>query len=562
MRKVWNVKTYNSGIQEKLSQSLRISPILARILATRNVFDANEARNFLYGNMSFCHDPFLLKNMGKAVEGINAALCQREKIMIYGDYDVDGITSVALLKLVLDELGADSITYIPNRLEEGYGLNAKAVKFAHHRNIKLIITADCGIGAVEEVNLANSLGIKVIVTDHHEIKREDSPSAFAIINPHQPDCQYPFKYLAGVGVVYKLTQALMKKRFYNLERHLDLVALGTVADVAPQKGENRIFTRYGISVLNNTDKIGLKSLISFSGLAKKQISASHIGYILGPRINAMGRIGSPDVALRLLLTDNKLEADKLAKVLNKENSNRQKIEAKILSEAILKAEREINFKDHRVIVLAKEGWHPGVIGIVASRIQDRYYRPTIMIALKGNTGKGSGRSIDGFHLFNALIFSEDCLLNFGGHEAACGLSIHTENIDKFRDKINGYARDNILDKDLSPRLSIDVDMPLSSLSQELITELNMLEPYGPGNPRPIFVSSGISVRGEPRFIGRNGVKMWVGTEGIACEAISFKRDTIDIPAPGQILDIAYSPSINTWQGIESIQLDLRDVRIG
>ncbi len=561
MQKIWTLRTLNERFREELSGRLNISPILAQLLINRGLCDVQEAHHFLYGDLSACFDPFLLKGMDGACRRIKKAIKNKEKILIYGDYDVDGITSCALLKIVLHSLGADAYTYIPNRLEEGYGLNPSAVKFASDKHIKLIITVDCGIGAIEEVGLANSFGIDIIITDHHQTKKDGMPAAFCIINPHQEGCTYPFKHLAGIGLAYKLSQALMKKRYYFLEKHLDLVALGTVADVAPQKSENRIFTKHGILRLNDTQNLGLKSLIAVSGLGKKDISSSHIGYILGPRINAMGRIGSPDIALKLLLTDNKVEADRLAGILNKENRSRQKIEAEILDEAISKVEREVNFKEHRVIVLAKDGWHPGVIGIVASRIQEKYYRPTILIAIKEDIGKGSGRSIDKFHLFDALMNVKNHLLNFGGHQKACGLSIHKSNISKFRDEINIYAKKNISDTDLFPKIDIDVDIPLSNLNMSFINELALLKPYGPENPRPVFSSSRVMLKDEPRYIGRNGFKMWVTSGGITCEAVSFRRASIDIPKPGQILDIVYSPDINSWGGIDSIQLDLRDIRV-
>lgn len=561
MQKIWNLRTHNERLKNYLSENLNISPVLAQLLINRNICDAEEAQRFLFGDISSCYDPFLLKGMNEAVSRIKKAIENKEKFLIYGDYDVDGITSVALLKIILDEMGAAVLTYIPNRLEEGYGLNTKAVRFAKDKDIALIITADCGIGAVEEVDLANSLGIDVIVTDHHEIKKDEMPNAFAVINPHQKGCTYPFKYLAGVGIIYKLSQALMKKRYYHIENHLDLVALGTVADIAPQKSENRIFTKAGLSYLNDTRKVGLKSLIAVSGLGKRDISSSHIGYILGPRINAMGRIGSADIALKLLLTDNKLEADKLANILNSENKNRQKIESDILDEAILKVEREVNFKEERVIVLDKEGWHPGVIGIVASRIQERYYRPTILVAVKDNIAKGSGRGIDEFNLFEALMASKDYLIDFGGHEMACGLSMHKKDIDKFRRAINSYAREKISDKDLFPKIEIDIHMPLSDLSMSVINELDLLRPYGPENPRPVFLSSRVMLREEPRQIGKNGIKMWITSGAITCEAINFRKGLVNIPKTGQVFDIAYSPAINSWQGIDSIQLDLFDIKV-
>lgn len=561
MQKIWNIKTHDENLREKLRIGLNISPVLAQLLINRDLCDPQQAHHFLYGDINSCYDPFLLKGMDKAFYRIKKAIENKEKILIYGDYDVDGITAVALLKIVLKDLGIDAYTYIPNRLEEGYGLNRWAVKFAKDKEITLIITVDCGIGAIDEVAFANSFGIDVIITDHHEIKKDQMPPAFSIINPHQKGCGYPFKYLAGVGLAYKLACALMKKRYLSLEKHLDLVALGTVADIAPQKSENRVFTKHGIMQLNDTEKVGLKSLISVSGLEKRDISSSHIGYILGPRINAMGRIGSADIALRLLLTDNKVEADRLANIMNTENRNRQKIEAEILEEALSKVEREVNFKEHRLIVLSKAEWHPGVIGIVASRIQERYYRPTILISIKNNIGKGSGRSIDKFNLFEALMHSKDSLIDFGGHESACGLSIHKKNIEKFKNKINIYAKDNILDEDLFPTIDIDIDMPLSALNAGLINELDILKPYGPENPRPVFLSSGIVLREEPRLMRRNGFKMWLTHQGITCEAVSFRRGSVNLPKSGERIDIAYTPSINKWQGIESIQLDLCDIRV-
>ncbi|MFH1791780.1 MAG: single-stranded-DNA-specific exonuclease RecJ, partial [Candidatus Omnitrophota bacterium] len=509
MRKLWNVRPSNRLLEDKLVDELKITRVVARILINRRITDPDDVRGFLNGGLPDLFDPFLLKDMERAVSRIREAMDKREKVLIYGDYDVDGITSVALLKKVLDGLGADSITYIPNRLEEGYGLNSEAVADANRKDVKLIITADCGSDALDEVRVANSLGIDVIITDHHEIKSDKIPPAYAIINPHQSDCSYPFKYLAGVGIVYKLAQALTRKKFCNLEQHLDLVALGTVADVAPQISENRIFTKCGMRALSRTEHAGLGALISVSGLKDKEISVGHIGYILGPRINAMGRTGSPDVALKLLLTGNRLEADNIAGLLNKENKTRQKIESRILEQALSRIEKEVNFKEHLILVVAQEGWHSGVIGIVASRIQERFYRPTVMIALEGDTGKGSGRSIENFNLFAALKHSSEHLTDFGGHESACGLSIHRDKVDAFRDSINAYARGCISDTDLLPKINIDMEIPFADLTEGLVKDLDLLSPYGPGNPRPVFVSSQVAVKDRPRLLGKNGYKMWL-----------------------------------------------------
>jgi len=356
-------------------------------------------------------------------------------------------------------------------------------------------------------------------------------------------------------------QALTMNTGYNLKRHLDLVALGTVADIVPQRSENRIFTKYGLQTLTNTEKPGLKALIAVSGLTGKQISCTDVGYVLGPRINAMGRIGSADISLKLMLTGSVIEANHLAAILNRENSQRQSIESKILEEAMGMVEREVNFKDQKVIILAKEGWHPGVIGIVASKVQDKFYRPTIMISFNKNIGKGSGRSIEKFHLFDSLCYASDCLIDFGGHETACGLTLDIKDLERFRNKMNEYATKKLTEGELTKVLNIDVDVELSDLNRELLREIEILGPFGPDNPKPIFLSKSAVVSGEPRNIGKNGFKMFVRNGDAVCEAVSFKKDNFIFPRPGQIVDVLYTPSINKWQGVESIQLDLRDMKL-
>jgi len=560
MNRIWKIRDSQPELSFSLAKPLNISPITAQLLLNRGIEDEMQAQHFLYGDAQSCHDPFLLKDSQKAVDRIRQAIDRKEKILLYGDYDVDGITSVALLKIVLTFLGADAATYIPNRLEEGYGLNVKAVKLAHRKKNSLIITADCGISAHKEIELANSLGIDVIVTDHHEIKSETLPEAFAIINPLQKNCDYPFKHLSGVGLVYKLACALFKNTAYPIEKHLDLVALGTVSDLSIQKGENRILTKIGLEKLTNTEKKGIRALIDVTGLKGKDISCGHIGFILGPRINAMGRIGSPDVALKLLLSEDTDEAKHLAGILNKENKNRQKIEARVLSEAMEKVQREINFKVSKVIVLSGSAWHPGVIGIVASRIIEKFYRPTIIIALEGKRGKGSGRSIDKFHLFNAISSCKEYLVDFGGHEKACGLVIDKKNIEPFRQKINEIAKHEIPEKNLYPTLNIDIKVELSDLTEKLVKEIELMAPFGSENPRPVFSSSDAYLRNEPRRLARNGFKMLVTDQKTTCEAISFRAGNMSIPSKGSRVDLAYTLSINTWQGLSSLQLDLKGLK--
>jgi len=560
MNRIWRIKAPQPELNRNLAESLGISRIAAQLLINRGIKDEMQAHHFLSGSVASLHEPFLFSDMEKSVSRIKRAIKEKENILIYGDYDVDGITSAALLKKVLTHLKASVTAYIPNRLEEGYGLNTKAIKLIHQRKNSLIITVDCGISANEEVALANRLGMDVIITDHHEIKDLLLPDAHSIINPLKTNCNYPFKHLAGVGLAYKLAEALVAGTTYPIEDHMDLVALGTVCDVSPQNGENRILTKCGLEKLTNTKNKGLKALIDTSGLKGRDISSSHIGFILGPRINAMGRIGSPDVALNLLMTDDDAEAVHLAGILNRENRNRRKIESAVLKEVLEKLEREINFKDTKVIVLSGRGWHPGVIGIVASRIVDRYYRPTIVITLNGRRGKGSGRSIDNFHLFNAISASKKHLVNFGGHEMACGLVIEKKNITGFTDDINKFAADKITDRDLYPTLNIDMEIALSELTEGLVNELHRLAPFGPENPRPVFASSELYLKREPRRIAKNGFKMWVTDEVVTCEAVNFRAQNMHMPAAHTKLNLAYSPSINTWQGVSSLQLDLRDLK--
>jgi len=529
-------------------------------LINRGITDEMQAHHFLYGDINSCHDPMLLKDIRKARERIRRAIEKEENILLYGDYDVDGITGVALLHRVLASLKAKVLHHIPNRLEEGYGLNANAVKLAHKKEARLIITVDCGIAARKEVEIANSLGIDVIVTDHHAIKKETLPDAYAIINPLQPSCPYPFKGLSGVGLAYKLAQVLLDGPFPARE-HLDLVALGTVSDLSRQQGENRILTKAGLEVLNNTKKKGLKALIEGSRLQDRDISCGHIGFIIGPRINAMGRVGSPEVSLKLLLTEDDDEAKRLAARLEKENRTRQKIERVVLDEAFEKIKREVNFKESKIVVLASPNWHAGVIGIVASRIVDRYYRPAIMIALGDKKGKGSGRSIKNFHLFNAINSCKEYLLDFGGHEGACGLSIEKQNVDKFTEAINEVAKREIANSDLYPTINVDAEVGLSELSEKLVEEIGLLAPFGPENPRPLLSSSNIYLKNEPKRIAKSGVKVWVTNDVITCEAISFRAEALSLPAKGTRVSMVYTPSINTWQGLSSLQLDLRDLKV-
>jgi len=559
VQKNWRIKDPDPALRDRLSGLLNISKITAQLLVNRGIHTADIASDFLKCSLASCHDPFRLKDMDKAVSRIKKAIANGETILVYGDYDVDGMTGVAVLYSALKILGAKAESYIPNRVEEGYGLNNAAIKKCEKLGVTLIITVDCGITSFKEIEYAASLDIDVIVTDHHEILDSKVPRAYAVINPLQEGCKYPFKHLAGVGVAYKLVKALYEGTPHFAEDFLDLVSLGTVADIAPLVGENRVLTKHGLDELTRRQRVGLKALMDVAKL-NGNISSGHIGFILGPRINAMGRVGSPQKALELLLTDDENAATEMAKILSTENRNRQKIEARILEEALAKVEREVNFKEHRVIVLASENWHPGVIGIVASRIADRFYRPAILISLDGKIGKGSGRSIDNFHLFEYLLRCKDLLAGFGGHEAACGITIEKSNIDEFRRLVNAEAFKDVDEKIFVPKLDIEMDVPLNTLSEDVIREIESLAPFGSENPRPVLSSKNVLVKDGPRQIGKSGFKIWVTDNCITCEAVSFGKGSMVMPTTGSDIDLAYIPSINNWQGVQSIQLELKDIK--
>jgi single-stranded-DNA-specific exonuclease len=560
MRKIWNVRPLKSAQQQLLTAELGISPIIAQVLLNRGITTPQEARQYLHGGRNDVHDAFLLKDMDKAAARVRQAIARREPIVVYGDYDVDGLTSCALLFLVLRELGAQVSCYIPHRIDEGYGVNRDACVAIKKNNAALVITVDCGISSFEEVEYLKAEGIDVIVTDHHQPREGKIPRALAVIDPFQEGCRYPYKELAGVGLAYKLAQAVAGE-CCDVCEHLDLVALGTISDVAPLTGENRILVKYGLEQLSQTKKIGLKALKEVAGIARRRLAASHVGFILGPRINATGRMGSSEKALQLLLSTDEAEALLLAKALDAENKQRRKEEGKTLKEALTMMEREINFAHHRCVVLHHDEWHPGVIGIVASRIAERFYRPTILISTKEGLGKGSGRSIRNFHLFESLEKCDHLLEEFGGHEKAVGLKITRENIAGFKKVFNEIAHEMLSAQDLIPMVDIDMDITLSALSEKLINDLEQCAPFGRGNSQPVFASRDLQCKGRPRFLRGESLKLWVTDGKVTCEAFGNKFLDSDISRLNQGFSIVYSPSMNDWQGISTIQLKLKDIHI-
>src|SRR3989338_422626 len=487
--KRWDIKQSDLSRQKYLSDSLSISPIISQLLINRGMRDIDNIRAFLNSNISELYNPFLMEGMHEAVSRIKRAIDKKEKILIHGDYDTDGVTATALLFFTLQEFGVEPAYYIPDRITEGYGLGANGAEEAVRIKANLVITVDCGISSHEEVDALNKSGIDVIITDHHQPPRI-LPDAYAIINTLQEICAYPDKDLSGVSVAFKLCQALSSElNNSNFWKHLDLVALGTISDVAPIIGENRILVKEGLKALKNSgSNKGISALIEASGIKKDNIGTFEVGFILGPRINAAGRIGSAGTAVELLLTDDDKRAAELAKKLNEANHERQRIEKNTLKEAISKIERDINFKEHKVIVLHNEDWHTGVMGIVASRISDRFNRPAILISTKDGIGRGSGRSIENFHLFEALASCEGLLKEYGGHQYACGLTILEENLPGFIKLINELANNTMTTEDLTQSLAIDMDINLNSLDYKTIEDISKLEPFGAGNPEPVFCS--------------------------------------------------------------------------
>ena len=563
--KKWNIKQSDAARRKYLSDNLSVSSVVSQLLLNRGIDDIDKAKAFLQSSISELYNPFLMDGMHEAVSRIINALRKKEKVLIHGDYDVDGVTATALLLFTLKEFGVEPVYYIPDRITEGYGLGSNGVEEAIRIKADLVITVDCGISSHEEVAELNKNGIDVIITDHPEPPRI-LPDAYAIINPLQGACRYPDKNLSGVSIAFKLCQALsLELNNNNFWKHLDLVSLGTVSDIAPILGENRILVREGLKLLKNGgSNKGIRALIEASGIKKDEIGTFEIGFILGPRINAAGRLGSAGTAVELLLTDDDRKAMELAEKLNEANQERQKIEKNTLKEAISKIERDINFKDHKVIVLHNEDWHTGVMGIVASRITDRFNRPTILISTKDGIGRGSGRSIENFHLFEALTSCEGFLKEYGGHQYACGLTILEENLPGFIKLINELAADTIAAKDLVQSLSIDIDIELILIDYKLAEDIATLEPFGEGNPEPIFCSRNLRLVQPLRVLKGGHIKFQVTDGNKIFEAIGFgmaKDSEIELTLKNYpAFDMAYTVSLNNWQGINTIQLTIEDIR--
>jgi len=566
----WKLKnSVNKKIEYSLNKEFGVSAIISQVLANRNLTDLDSARRYLYPSLNELHSPFLMKDMKKGVMRLLRAIYNKEKIVIYGDYDADGITSVVILFKFLNELPSSVSYYIPDRLDEGYGLKKPVIDKFKRENVSLIITVDCGVSDIEQIAHAQMLGIDTIVLDHHEISAS-LPCAAATINPNRSDCNFPFKDLAGVGIAYNfliaLRGALRKEGFWenenypNLKEYLDIVALGTIGDIAPLIDENRIFTKIGLELLTEGKRPGIKALKEVSGIDGQIIDSYKASFCLIPRINAAGRIASALDAVQLLLTDNIDEARTLAAKLDEYNRRRQSLEKNILNEIIEKIGQAHDWKKLNALVFASENWHPGVVGIVASRLVDLFNRPAFVISLNNGIGKGSGRSISEFNIHQGLKQCASLLLSYGGHYRAAGISIKEDNIDEFSDLLNEIIRNSVDSQSIISQTMIDAECQLSDINLKLINEMEMLAPFGCNNPEPILCARNIKVS-SPTIVGNNHLKMKLSSKGISHDSIWFSMGEFLPALSGAHLDVAFTPQINYWNGTSDIQLKMKDAAI-
>lgn len=566
-RKHWKIKDVSDELPvQRLTDSLNISPILARLLVLRDIKTFNQARQFFRPSIESIHDPFMMDQMETATTRVITALTENEKICIYGDYDVDGTCATALLYMFLKELDANVEFYIPRRLEEGYGLSTAAIDSVKEKGTQLMITVDCGITAIEETSYANQLGIDVIICDHHQPK-EDIPNACAVLDPLKPVCNYPFKYLSGAGVAFKLAQGLCErigKRGLPL-KYLDLVALAGAADIVPLIDENRILVNEGLNQINRNPRPGIEALIEMSRLQPGQLSSGQIVFTVAPRINAVGRLGDAERAVNLLIATNKKEAIKLAEVLETENYERRKIDVDTFEAAKEIVDSQIDLDEELAIVLHNGDWHPGVIGIVASRLVEKYYRPSVLLTTIDGIAKGSARSINGFNIYEALEKCNDLLLHFGGHQAAAGLALEIDKIEEFKTRFNEVLKSSITSEDLSEEISIDSMIKFSEITPKFLRILDQFAPFGPGNLRPVFLSESVHVANTPRIVGNNHLVAsfkQIGTDKVF-DSIGFNMgDHYDVIKDNHTeLDIVFSLDKTIRDSRIFPQIKLKDIKV-
>ena len=557
MNKKWQIYETNEVESERISKKYNLNKLLASILINRNIKE-EQIKTFLEPTRQNFHNPFLMPDMEIAVNRIIKSINNKEKVIIYGDYDVDGITSITVLKSFLEDRGMNVDYYIPNRLEEGYGLNIPAVEKISNQKYDLMITVDCGISAVKEIEYANSLGIETIVTDHHEVG-EELPNALAVVDAKRKDNEYPCRDLAGVGVVFKLIQALgMRLNIEEKEylKFLDIVCVGTISDIVPLVDENRVITKLGLLLVKQTKNMGLKSLLISSGY--KNIDSNTISFGVAPRINACGRMGHAEEALKLFLAKDIYEVNRLTQLLNDYNKIRQEKEKSIYEEAIKQIEEKQLFNKNAIIV-GGENWHHGVIGIVSSKITDLYFKPSILLCYEDDFAKGSGRSIPGFDLHDALMKCQDSIERFGGHAMAIGITIKKENFEKFSEEVEKIAEDAKINE-IIPIINIDAKIDLNEISKEMVQSLKQLEPFGEGNKTPIFAFKNLKIGSIRSLTEGKHIKMTLKDGNTIIDAIGFNLGCLaDEYRIGDKIDVVGSLEINSFNGIDSLQINLKDV---
>jgi single-stranded-DNA-specific exonuclease len=564
---IWETLPCDDAAVAALSSALQISRVAARLLCIRGISDADRARRFLAPTLDDLLDPFTLTDMTPAVDRILQAIAARERIAIHGDYDVDGVTSTVILRRALELLGAEVTHFIPERLRDGYGLQSASLDRLHADGVRVVISVDCGIRAIEAAERARQLGLDLIITDHHE-PDVNLPRALAVINPKRHDCSYSDKNLAGVGVALKLVHALCLRagRTAWLPAFVKVAAIGTLADVVPLTGENRIIAKLGLGMLSKgPHKVGLRSLLDVCGLTGKEIDSYHIGFVLAPRVNAAGRMSTPDIAARLLLAADEgmaPEARQLAEQLDAENVRRQQEEADIVAAARKVVETDLEVGSRTVIVVAGEGWHRGVIGIVASKLVDAFHRPAIVISIDGEVAHGSCRSIPSFDMLGALESCPEVMSRFGGHKQAAGLTMATSRIRELRARVNHFADARLQPDDLRPRLWIDGALGFRGIDERVASELTTLAPFGAGNPRPVFHTTGVEIVDGPRRVKDRHLKMAFKQDGRVMRGIAWRASEREdfVAEHRTAIDLAFSLEQDIWNGERYLQLSIADFK--
>ncbi|MBU1095273.1 MAG: single-stranded-DNA-specific exonuclease RecJ [Bacteroidetes bacterium] len=567
LKKRWKIKEQSDHREIlALADSLNISNVLADLLIHRGITNFFDAKKYFRPELSSLYDPYLMDGMKDAAKRVIRAITDNEKIYVYGDYDVDGTCSAAIMYLFLKELGADIEVFIPNRLTDGYGISKESIDFLHEKKTNLMISVDCGITAVEEVEHAKKLGIDTIICDHHQPK-DEIPDAVAVLDPLKPGCNYPFKYLSGAGVAFKLIRAVAD-RFGHKElplKYLDLVALAGAADIVPLVDENRALVWKGLEYINQSPRPGILALIKIAGMEPGELTAGQVVFTIAPRINAVGRLGDAQRAVELFVTNDHVEAQRLANILESENKERRKIDEITFSHAVKLVEETVDFENDLGIVLHDDNWHPGVIGIVASRLVEKYYRPSVMLATSDGVAKGSARSISGFNIYEALQNCEDLLIQFGGHQAAAGVAVEISKVDEFRKRFNTILKEKLTPDDILPEIKIDTKISLSEISPKFVRILDQFSPFGPGNMRPVFLAEKVSFANYPRIVGTNHILTTIkqnGSEKIF-DAIGFNLGHFVnyVDKDRDLLDIVFTIEKINKNGISYPQLRLKDIRI-